>query len=98
MRSLDFKRRDVMLGFNIFQPALGGRNLSLQFLRLFGFNALLAEFRGIAFNVPLQRARLAMKCGNSVYQTLPDSFLQMKLTYLLDNLQPRTRNFPPQSS
>src|SRR6185503_9458056 len=65
-----------------------------NFVRLDPF---LRKLRSVAFNFALERSRLAMHVGNRADETLTDSFLQMKLTNFMHDLQTRARNLATQA-
>ena len=70
MRSLDLKRRNVMFGFNLFQPAFRCGNVLTKLFCILCLDPLLGQFLRIGFNFALECPSFTVNRRNRIDQAL----------------------------
>src|SRR5438132_4768120 len=89
--AFDLQRRDVMLNFDLFEPAPALTNLSREFFLVVILYALTAELLDIVSDPQLKPANLFLNCANRVCKTLARRFFQRKCSDLLSHIKPGSR-------
>ena len=94
LRAFDLQRRDVMLNFDLFEPAPALTNLSREFFLVVILYAFAVELLGIVINPEFEGANLFLNCANRLCKTLARRFFQIKRSDLLSHIKPGSRQLP----
>src|SRR5438132_5721517 len=97
MRAFDLQRREMLLGLDLFQPALCRGNASFVFFSIFGLYSLAAQLLGVILNLALVRACFPVNCADCVNESLPGLFFEPQTRDLLSDFQSRPGEFPLES-
>src|SRR5205807_4769188 len=97
MGPFDLQRREVLLGLDLFQPALCRGHASSVVFGILGLYSFAAQLLGVILNLALARTCFSVNRADCVNQALPGFFFEPKPRDFLSDFQSSSREFALES-